>query len=92
MRTVYDTHRYILDPHTAIAYGASLSFEPASKISPHILLATAHPIKFSEVVKDTLSLDPEMPESISDLFTKAQIKTKIAADYQAFREQVLLNR
>jgi threonine synthase len=56
---------------------------------PHILLATAHPIKFSEVVKDKIKLEPEEPESVRDLFTKPQHKTKILSDYQALKKQLL---
>ncbi|MBY0378840.1 MAG: threonine synthase [Burkholderiales bacterium] len=68
---VYNKHRYILDPHGAIAYLALLDY---NKIAKHpyngIFLETAHPAKFKDQVDGVLGLDIEIPNSLTQVIKK----------------------
>src|SRR6266851_2179766 len=69
LRTMHDMeqrHGYVLDPHTAVGVLGWQSFakqnEPAT---PGIVLATAHPAKFAEIVARAIGVRPEMPERLA---------------------------
>ena len=53
MRRVYERHGLLLDPHTAVGVLAAERFRAASGFDGELLvLATAHPGKFSEIVRE----------------------------------------
>jgi threonine synthase len=83
MREVYDTYRYMLDPHGAVGYRAL-----ADTGLKGIFLETAHPVKFDSV-KEILGVEVEAPEGISDLLTGDGKKIRIAPDYRELRELIL---
>jgi len=48
IRTYWEQHRYLLDPHTAVGVAVAQTCRSAS--APMICLATAHPAKFSDAI------------------------------------------
>ena len=61
--TVHKIHNYILDPHTSVGYTAIDKYNlkhANNKTIPTILLSTAHPAKFPEVLKKA-QLYPDIP-------------------------------
>lgn len=53
------THRtahYVADPHTAIGLAAAARQDRGA--APHVTLATAHPVKFNETVREVLGFCP----------------------------------
>ena len=61
---VYTDHNYILDPHSAIGYGAvqkSLEHNIISKDVSVISLACAHPAKFPEIISKSINIMPKIP-------------------------------
>lgn len=79
IREVYERHRYVLDPHSAIAW---LGLRAAVR-DPHaavrgIFLATAHPAKFRETVEPAISRTIELPESLRDAMARPRHVTRIA--------------
>jgi threonine synthase len=57
----------VLDPHTAVAYSAALRFRSAMDTStPIVVLATAHPAKFADVIREELGFEPALPEAERD--------------------------
>lgn len=73
IRKVYQQSGYLLDPHTAIGLAAARENQGNSSI-PMVCLATAHPAKFPEATvkasKDGRLPQPELPNSMSDLFER----------------------
>ena len=55
-------------PHTAIAWAS----KPLSKAETKVILATAHPAKFPETMKEVLRRDQELPEHAKDLFKRKE--------------------
>lgn len=76
---------YLLDPHSAI--GVKVAREYADTASPMVVLATAHPAKFPDAVKDACGVSPALPAWLSDLmerkehFTRLQNDLKIVEDH-----------
>ena len=61
IKLVYDKYKIILDPHTAIGFGAIESLKLEGN---NIVLATAHPSKFPEAINKTIKIKPELPKEL----------------------------
>ena len=59
--------KFIIDPHTATAFGAVKNI---SDISETIILGTAHPYKFLETVKKATGIEIKAPLQLSNLVDK----------------------
>lgn len=86
IRTVYEYNNYILDPHAAVAYCALK--EMLGKGEKGLLLATAHPVKFPEIVEKAIGTSIPIPESIKPLYTSSQQMIDIEASYESFKEWI----
>lgn len=49
---INDEHQYLVDPHTAVGIAAAKDYQLAKQEAKSIVLATAHPIKFSTVLNE----------------------------------------
>jgi threonine synthase len=65
IRDLDDRFGYVADPHTAVAYLGGTRVLPAGD-APVVLLATAHPAKFPEVVEPTLGRAVPAPAALTD--------------------------
>ncbi|MDC3319689.1 threonine synthase, partial [Flavobacteriaceae bacterium] len=54
-----------------------------------VFLETAHPVKFLEVVEETLKVDVEIPSQIKEVMSREKVATSIA-NYQELK--LFLNR
>jgi threonine synthase len=68
IRTFYEAHNYLLDPHTAVGVNAAL--ECRSPDIPVVCLATAHPAKFGAAVLKAIGKSPELPPALHGLENK----------------------
>ena len=62
IKKTYLNHDYIIDPHSAIGYGAvqkAIEQKIISNNSPIISLACAHPAKFPQVIKKSIGITPK---------------------------------
>lgn len=65
----YRKYNYLICPHTATAYHR-LKEQDVTK--PWVILATAHPAKFYEIIEPLLNLQIELPERLHDMLHKKQ--------------------
>lgn len=80
---VFETTEYLLDPHTAIGVQAARRARRDAAI-PMVCLATAHPAKFPEAVKQAgQAEDPVLPHHMRDLFAKQERYDVLANDLGA---------
>ena len=95
---VYKTNNYTLDPHGAVAFAAAeiylANLEKANTSSnaqyntnsySAIILETAHPVKFPEVVEEAIGQIIAIPDSVKFLLDKKKVSTALAANYAAFK-------
>lgn len=74
IETFHQQTSYLLDPHTAVGVEAGQQVRDES--CPLICLATAHPAKFGDAVKEAIGTDPELPpafQGIDKLETRVQV-------------------
>ena len=99
---VYKTNNYILDPHGAVAFIAAEQFLLEQQVNNNtisttddafnagaIILETAHPVKFPEVVEEAIGQSLPIPASVQNLFEKEKVSIPLAPNYTAFKNWML---
>jgi threonine synthase len=67
IRSAYRRSGAILDPHAAVAYAAAVRFQQETGAgAPIVVLATAHPAKFADAIRDEIGIEPALPEADRD--------------------------
>ncbi|MFN8390247.1 MAG: threonine synthase [Bdellovibrionota bacterium] len=82
-------HRYILDPHGAVAYlGLEQRLQSdASRFG--ILLETAHPAKFEGTVHTAIGRPVELPPALSECLTREKQTIRMGTDFREFKQFLL---
>ena len=62
IKTVYEKFDKVLDPHSAIGYGA---FDKVNLRGNNIVLATAHPCKFPVAIEKSINIKSELPDELA---------------------------
>jgi len=90
IRSAFQEAHYILDPHTAVGVWADDQYRTSTKEqSTSIILATAHPAKFSEVVESCIGRDVPMPERLREVLDRHGNRLTVANKYEEVREWVM---
>jgi threonine synthase len=87
MKTIWERYRYIADPHTAVGI---LGWEAYKKEHTEpvqgLVLATAHPAKFAEVVQRAIGVAPPLPDRLAGYLKKEKLSLPMSASYGDFKE------
>lgn len=89
---VYDNENYLLDPHGAVAYTALANYLQYHSTKKGIVLETAHPIKFFNIVEPIISQTIETPPSVKALFDQPKKAVQIQPSYKFLRDFLLSTR
>lgn len=89
IKKVYFDDGYILDPHGAVAYQVLDNYLTAHANKKGFFLATAHPVKFPEVVEQAIGVPLPIPEKIQPLFSKQKTSIAMAPSFGVFKEWML---
>lgn len=84
--SVLKQNGYLLDPHSAI--GVKVAREHADTASPMVVLATAHPAKFPDAVKDACGVSPALPAWLSDLMERKEHFTRLQNDLKVVEDHI----
>ena len=86
IRTDFAAYHRIWCPHTAVAAEAYARLAPAVRASGRwLLVATAHPAKFREIVAPLIGESVPMPENLARLFDRPASSIEIEANIEALR-------
>ena len=69
IKEVYDKEKFIIDPHTATAFGA---INKIGELKDTVALGTAHPYKFLETVKKATGKNVEAPHQLQKFMDKEE--------------------
>ena len=75
IKKVYENFNYILDPHSAIGYGAAqkaLDDKIISHDTPIVSLACAHPAKFPEIINKSINKIPQIPFHLGNILSSKE--------------------
>lgn len=91
MRETYERTGYILDPHGAVAYlGALDRRRRHGNEDPIVLLETAHPAKFLDVVEPVLGIRPEIPARLAECMSKPLLSIPITNRFEDLKSWLLM--
>ena len=87
--TDFATRGQVWCPHTATAAEAYEQLAPERRANGQwVLVATAHPAKFREIVEPLIGQDVAVPDNLRRLFELPSQYSEIAADLSALREVI----
>jgi threonine synthase len=89
IRQVWNEHGYLLDPHGAVAYVALRRYQAQHPGAAGMILATAHPVKFPDVVEPVLGRPVQLPEVVQALQGRAKRSVPIPVSYEALKACLL---
>ncbi len=69
IKKVYEKFSVVLDPHTAIGYGA---FDKHNLRGNNIVLATAHPCKFPDAVSKAINFKSDLPKELEFILNEKE--------------------
>ena len=87
MRVLHERYGYISDPHTAVGV---LGWEAYKREHPEpaqgLVLATAHPAKFAEIVKKAIGAAPPLPERLAAYLKREKLSLPISNSFDDFKQ------
>ena len=91
IKHLYGKDSYLIDPHGAVASLALKQYiqEENPKSYYSVILETAHPSKFNDILKDKLNINVELPDSIKHTLEQKKISIKLSNTYSLFKEFLL---
>lgn len=87
IRETMERSSYLLDPHTACGVSA-LSHYKSCSAAPNIVLATAHPSKFHETMKEITNRSVDLPERLKHILTDREQFTTVSNDLKCVQNFV----
>lgn len=84
LKEIFNTFKYLLDPHGAVAYSALHQYLQQHSTKKGIILETAHPVKFYDVVEPVIGKEVERPKSIFSILNSKKESIKMEVNYDVF--------
>ncbi|MBD2769322.1 threonine synthase [Hymenobacter sp. BT664] len=89
IRTAWEEHGYLLDPHGAVAYTALRRYQAQHPAAPGLILATAHPVKFPNVIELVLGRTIPLPAAVQHLQDRPKRSVPLAVDYEQLKAYLM---
>ncbi|MBU2994831.1 threonine synthase [Cellulophaga baltica] len=89
MKKLYNDFNYTADPHGAVGYLGLQKYQETNPDTYGIFLETAHPVKFLDVVEDTIQENIEIPEKIIKQMKKKKKSIEIST-YEELKNYLLV--
>ena len=83
--SVYNQFNVVLDPHTAIGYGA---FDKHNLNGNNIVLGTAHPSKFPEAILRAIQTNPDLPSELTFILNEKENFDTIENDVEKVKQHI----
>jgi threonine synthase len=89
MKNVFKTHDYITDPHGAVGIAGWKKYSLSHSNASGVILGTAHPAKFIEVVESVLNVSIPLPDALEKLKSKKKTADLLPDDFTIFKEYLM---
>ena len=89
IRQVWEEDGYLLDPHGAVAYTALRRYQAEHPAAQGFILATAHPVKFPDVVEPILGRAIPLPDAVQHLQGRAKRSVPLAVNYEDLKSYLM---
>ena len=85
IKKVYENFNIVLDPHSAIGYGA---FDKVDLNGNNIVLATAHPSKFPNAIEKAINLNAKLPKELAFVLDENENYDIIENDLDKIKQHI----
>lgn len=89
IKEVFDKYGYVIDPHGAVGYLAAKDYQSLHPDHQIVILETAHPSKFPDVVEEEIGGKVEIPERLEILRHREKVAISTQPDYAGFRKWIM---
>ena len=87
VKKIYSDKKYIMDPHGAVGLLGLKKYLANNSSKTGVFLETAHPIKFSKHIENTIKVKLDIPEKINKILSKKKQYIDIK-DYGDFKKKI----
>ena len=85
----YTKMNYLLDPHGAVGYLALKKYLENHPYQKGMILETAHPVKFYDVVEPIIKEKVPIPDSIKSILNEKKKSVKMEANYEDLKAYLI---
>ena len=93
IKKVFNDFNYVMCPHTAVGYLGLDEFVYENDLNPYyingIILATAHPVKFGEVVEPLIEAHIHIPDRLKSIINGRKLSIPMSANFDVFKTWLL---
>ena len=90
IKDTFQNSNYLMCPHTAIGYRAAREYQKEkADSSPFVTLATAHPVKFRDVIEPEIGRKIGIPERLKKWISEEKKSIVMDSDFQTFKTILL---
>lgn len=82
----YKESAYLADPHTAVGIATAQKYRNPE--IPMVTVATAHPAKFPDAIKQATGITPALPLALADLYERKERYEILPADLKKIEDSV----
>jgi threonine synthase len=83
---VYTETGYVMCPHTAIGYlGLQKTVQEKNLNVSGVVLGTAHPAKFKDIVDPVLKQEVKIPQRLLNIIDQEKVSIEMKPDFEAFK-------
>jgi len=86
IKKIYKDKKILIDPHSAVGIGVAEKMKLNEK---NVILATAHPAKFSDTVSKMTGVKPELPESLKSILEKKEKYERMPKNLENIKNYIL---
>lgn len=90
---IADLHRctgYLMCPHTATGYLAAIKYrEENGKPQPVVIMGTAHPVKFRDVIEPLTGEPVQVPQRLQSCLEGTKQSTELKSEFSDFKKALL---
>jgi len=86
IKKVYENHKIIIDPHTAVGLRA---LEKINLNGKNVVLSTAHPCKFPEAINKAINMKSELPAELNYILNEKENFDVIQNDIEKVKKYIL---
>jgi len=93
IQTVYKEEGYVMCPHTAVGWMGLNDYHEETGLDAHyVSLATAHPVKFKDIVDAAIGEEVPIPARLEKVMGSEKYSIPMEHDYQQFKDFLMQNK
>ena len=93
---IYQESGYLMDPHTAVGYLALRKYRETAggyfgdgDTTPYVVLATAHPAKFRDVIEPVIGEEIPLPDRLRESMEKEKQSVRMQNNYDKLKDWLI---